>query len=103
MTRDVTVTLITPVMAADQYGIPQPQTERRVNVLAGCQSVSQAEFFEAGRNGLRPEYKFSLFLGDYDGQKILEYNGKMYSIYRTYIGKSDTVELYVQETGGTNG
>lgn len=103
MTRDVMITLITPVTMTDEYGIPQPTTEERVNVLAGCESVSASEFFEAGRNGLRPEFRFTLFFGDYDGQKIVEYNGKEYTVYRTYMGKSDTVELYVQQKGATNG
>ena len=103
MTRDVQITLISPVMTEDEYGIPQPGEPERVDVLAGCESVSASEFFEAGRNGLRPEFRFTLFFGDYDGQRIVEYNGKQYTVYRTYMGKSDTVELYVQQKGATNG
>lgn len=103
MTRDVMIALVTPITEVDEYGIPQLKTPRKVKVFAGCQSISQTEFFEAGRNGLKPEYKFTLFFGDYDGQKIVEYEGRMYSVYRTFLGKNDTIELYVQETGGTNG
>lgn len=103
MTRDVIITLITPVMEADAYGIPQMIGHERSDCLAGCESVTASEFFEAGRTGLRPEFRFKIFAGDYAGQKIVEYNGQEYSVYRTYFGSSDTVELYVQQKGVTNG
>lgn len=103
MTRDVEITLITPSFVLDDWGIPQPNAEATNTVMARIGSVSASEFFEAGRNGLRPEYKFTMFLYDYDGQRELEYDGTRYTVYRTYIGKSDTVELYVALKGGTNG
>lgn len=103
MTRDVEITLITPSFALDDWGIPQPNAEATNTVMARIGSVSASEFFEAGRNGLRPEYKFTMFLYDYDGQRELEYDGTRYTVYRTYMGKSDTVELYVALKGGTNG
>ena len=103
MTRDVEITLITPSYTLDDWGIPQPNAETTNTVMARIGSVSASEFFEAGRNGLRPEYKFTMFLYDYDGQRELEYDGTRYTVYRTYMGKSDTVELYVALKGGTNG
>ena len=54
-----------------------------------CQvdSVTRSEFFEAGRNGLNPEFVFRVFFGDYEGgERLVEYRGKRYSIYRTYHG-----------------
>lgn len=102
MTRDVSIKLITPVMTDDIYGIPQPGTPIEVEVMARVGSVTAAEFLEGGRNGLRPEFVFKMFLYDYDGQKIVEYEGKQYEVYRTYMAKSDTIELYVHQTGGAN-
>ena len=93
MTRDVTIKLITPVMAADEYGIPQPGDPEEVEVMARVGSVTMSEFYEAGRNGLRPEFVFKMFLDDYNGEKLVEYNGKRYEVYRTYMGRSDTIEL----------
>ena len=45
----------------------------------------------------------TMFRYDYNGEPIVEYNGQRYSIYRTYIGKNDMIELYVERKGGTNG
>lgn len=103
MTRDTELTLITPVMVTDAYGIPQESTPETRVVYARVESVSRSEFFEAGRNGLSPEFKFTMFAYDYDGQKIVEYQGKRYAVYRTYLGRDDTLELYVQEEGRSNG
>ena len=35
----------------------------------------------------------------YMGEKIVEYNGMRYGIYRTYIA-GDDIELYLEEKGG---
>ena len=66
-------------------------------------SVTRAEFFDAGRQGLNPEYRFTMFAGDYDGESVVGYKGRLYSVYRTYIAKTDIIELYVERQGGTNG
>lgn len=72
-------------------------------VFCSVNSVTRAEFFEAGRNGLNPEFVITMFFGDYEGEDTLIYNGLAYAVYRTYHGKNDTIELYVQRKGGTNG
>lgn len=45
----------------------------------------------------------TMFVGDYNGEKLVEYNGETYAVYRTYLAKNDTIELYVERKGGTNG
>ena len=66
-------------------------------------SVSRREFYEAGRNGLNPEYMFTVFAGDYNGERVVEYNGARYAVYRTYRTRTDYIEIYAQREGGTNG
>ena len=55
-----------------------------------------------GRNGLNPEYVFTMFEADYDGEQTIEYNDLRYGVYRTYKGRNDTLELYAERKGGTN-
>lgn len=73
--------------------------------LVYCQvlSVSRNEFFEAGRNGLNPEYEFVMFSGDYKGERLVKYHDQTFAIYRTYRRRDDNIELYVQREGGANG
>lgn len=78
-------------------------TVRARTVFCNVNSVTRSEFFEAGRNGLNPEFVFTLFFGDYEGEHTLIYNGLAYAVYRTYRGRNDTLELYAERKGGTNG
>lgn len=77
-------------------------TERQV--FCQVTSVSASEFFEAAKIGLRPDYRFTIFAGDYQGETELIYNGVHYSIYRTYNNTTDRLELYAETKAGvTNG
>ena len=71
-------------------------------VFCQVDSVTQSEFFEGGRNGLNPEYRFTMFYADYQGERTVEYKQKMYGIYRTYQPRTDIIELYAERKGGTN-
>ena len=102
MDRSEIISLVSESKNQDVHGIWQITTEER-EVFAQVNSVTRQEFFEAGRNGLNPEYMFTVFFGDYDGERTVKYNGNIYGIYRTYQGRDDTVELYAQRKGGTNG
>lgn len=68
-------------------------------VFAEVSSISASEFHSSRQNGLMPEYKFNVFFGDYDGEKIIMYNNEYYNIYRTYRN-GDIVELYAEGKNG---
>lgn len=102
MDRSSVITLISVTRTQDDYGVWRDQ-ETTTDVFCQVDSITQSEFFEAGRNGLNPEYRFRLFFGDYNNQEIVSYNNQRYSVYRTYLRRDDTIELYVERKGGTNG
>lgn len=101
MDMSTVVTLIGISKTQDDYGVWRT-TETTRDVYAQVDSVTRQEFFEGGRNGLNPQYRFTMFRFDYEGETIAEYGGNRYSVYRTYIGRNDTIELYVERKGGTN-
>lgn len=96
------ITLISSTKEQDDFGVWR-MTRTEHDVFAQVDSVIRAEFFEGGRNGLNPEFKFTMFAGDYNRETELIYNGDRYSIYRSYHGRNDRVELYAERKGGTNG
>lgn len=102
MDRSSVISLISEKRYKNEYGVFQTCASSR-DVFCQVNSVSRSEFFEAGRNGLNPEYEFTMFAGDYNGEKVVEYNGETYAVYRTYHARTDTLELYVERKGGTNG
>lgn len=68
----------------DEYGIPQRTTSDRT-VFAGLKSIGQNEFYQAQADGLKPQLKFILAdYYDYQGEKEVVYDSKVYSVLRTY-------------------
>ena len=101
MDRSDVVTLVSYTSAQDEYGVwRKTKTER--DVFCSVDSVTRAEFFEGGRNGFNPEYRITMFFADYQGEDEVVYNGVAYGVYRTYKGKTDDFELYVERKGGVN-
>ena len=102
MDRSDIITLIKTTYEQDSAGVMH-KVETPKAVYCQTDSVTRDEFFSAGRSGLNPEYRFTLFAYDYAGETECMYKGRKYGIYRTYIGKDDTIELYAERKGGTNG
>ena len=92
------ITLIAQTFSIDQYG-NEVVTTQDTDVFAEVDSVSQSEFFAAQDTELKPEYKFTVFFGNYNGQSLIEYEGETYSVYRTYR-TGDNLELYVERKIG---
>lgn len=72
-------------------------TER--TVLVRPRSVYASEFYQAAAVGLKPSLTLVLAsFADYDGEKLVEYNGKEYTVTRTYQRPDrDSVELTLEE------
>ena len=100
--RSDVITLVAVTRTQNEYG-QWVASESTKDVYCEVDSVSQSEFFEGGRNGLNPEYRFTMFFADYNDEPIVEYKSQRYAVYRTYLNKNDKLELYVERKGGTNG
>lgn len=96
------VELITLNTKKDSLDQVVEETRSAVSVYAEISSVSQTEFFSAGRLGLQPSFRAVIYDFEYSGEPILKWNNKLYSIYRTYaVAGTDKLELYLEERGGT--
>lgn len=99
MDRSDVISLISVSYAKDKIGQQVP-AEHAKQVFCAVQSVSVSEFSSAGQLGLRPEYKFTLFAYDYDGQPLVDYCGNRYAVYRTYRAQNEQIELYCERQVG---
>lgn len=102
MDRSEQITLIRETKEQDEFGVWRI-SETETTVFCQVDSVTRDEFFDGGRNGLNPEYRFTLFYADYNDERTVEYKGNRYGIYRTYHARTDIIELYAERKGGTNG
>lgn len=99
---DDTLILLSTTYEQNKYGVDVP-TNTEKEIFCDRRSISRSEFFNAGRNGLNPQYVFTVFKGEYNGETVCKYNGLTYAIYRVYETDDDYIELYVERKGGTNG
>ena len=85
----------------DKYGNPI-ETEVKTIVYVQPRGVYSAEFYNAAQLGLKPE--LSLYMtnkADYDGQKVLEFEGKKYSVIRVdWSAQRDGITLVCEERSG---
>lgn len=99
MDRSVSFYLISKTMAQDTIGQWAPTVEKR-QVFGQVSSVTASEFFAGGQNGYKPELRITMFSYDYHGEDDLELDGKIYTVYRTYFSRTDTIELYCERRRG---
>lgn len=92
---DSQLTLIQQRFESDSIG-NQAETTQEVPLLARVKSVNRNEFYLAGQAGLRPEMIFEIHAIEYSGEMELIFEGKRYSIIRTYQSGQDILELICQ-------
>ena len=73
------------------------KTPVETEAFCSVSSITRAEFFDAGRNGMKPDCVATMRLYDYDGQTEARLNGKHLHVYRTYANKPDMIELHLEE------
>lgn len=99
MDRSNVISLISKTYAADSIGQYVPTLVKR-QVYCDVRSITRAEWYDAGRQGFKPDISFVMFAPDYQGEDEVEYNSRKYSIYRTYLAQNEALELYCQDIGG---
>ena len=76
-------------------------TESITEVYCDVRSVTQTEWFEAGRAGIEhPAFTFIINRNEYNNEQIVEFNGQRYGVYRTYMGMNEDLELHCEAKGG---
>lgn len=100
MNRLVDVTLISQTETYDDMGVPAV-TENETTIKGNFQSVSAQEFYRGGEIGIKPEFVVKVWEREYNGETVLEYEGKRYIIYRTYLVSDGRTELYCQKDIGS--
>lgn len=75
--------------------------EIKTEVFCDVRSITQTEWFEAGRNGIEhPSFIFIINRNEYSGEQIVEYEGQRYGVFRTYAAKNEDLELHCEAKGG---
>ena len=99
MDRSDVIELISQTYTVDEL-LQRIPTETARQVYCSADSITRDEWDAAGRLGIQPSFRFTIFAPDYQGEKILRYKGQRYGIYRTYRGRNERLELYAEAKGG---
>lgn len=99
MDRSQLIKLVDLTYQTDEIGQQIPIESCRM-LFCDVSSVSQSEISEAGRSGISPEYRATVYCREYHGEQIAEVNGVRYGIYRTYIARGEMIELYLERKAG---
>lgn len=92
MMRADVIQLITENAA--KHGVHTPVTETAREVYCTVRSASRSEFYTAMNAGIQPEYVFKLALAeDYQGERVVRYNGQKFRVIRTYMTEDDGIEI----------
>jgi hypothetical protein len=84
---DYGLTLINYLPGENEIGDPII-IEDPTTILCDVLSVQRSEFYQADVKGLKPEIVFSINKYDYSGQGVVEFEGKRYSVIRSYVPKN---------------
>lgn len=93
------IELVSKTYSVDSIGNRVP-TDTLKSLFASIRSVYRTEFANAGQNGIKAAYIFTIWDYEYNGQDELVYNSEYYSIYRNYIRKDGRIELYTEKKVG---
>lgn len=96
-----TIKLLKTEYTQGAYGQNTSTTTER-SLMCNIASISAAEFFRAGNEGLRPEKVFYIWANEYNNEDALIFEGIKYSVYRTYENKNGRIELYTHIKAGDN-
>ena len=109
MDRSEVIILVKDTLILDQMGQRIPAKVPR-EVFCNVSSVTGTEWFSGANQGMRPEYRVTMFEYDYDGETEANYGGEIndgillggidYTIYRTFKRTTDELELYLERRTG---
>jgi len=82
----------------DEYG-NEVLSYKDTTVYVMPRGVYSAEFYSAAHAGLHPSITFEIAnQADYDGQKLIEWNGKLYDVIRAdWSAQKDKIFLICEE------
>ena len=92
MTYDNELTLISKSYTEDEIGNQIP-SESTNTILCAEKSIGRNEFYSAAVSDLKPEKIFIIHRYEYNNEKEILFEGKRYSVIRTYSADIEEIEL----------
>ncbi|WP_195929340.1 phage head closure protein [Clostridium sp. 1001270J_160509_D11] len=72
------------------------KVKRYKRIFANKKSITQNEFYQAERVGLKPKLRFEIYAVEYEDELLARYKDNEYKIIRTYKTGTDKIELILE-------
>ena len=72
------------------------KTKEYKTIFAKKKSISQSEFYEAEKLGLKPSFRFEIYNIEYNNELFARYEGREYKVLKTYKNSMDKIELTLE-------
>lgn len=92
------VFLLSPDPETDDegYNIPERKPRRRV-FCTFEEGVSQSEFYQADKSGLRASASVELWTADYNGEQLVLFSERLFQVIRAFQSGFDCTTLILSE------
>ena len=95
---DSTATLYSRTVTTDELLNEVTTYTPREVFVRKVRSVRMSEFYAANAAGLKPSVVLVVFFGDYGGEAVVGWDGRIYTVTRTYrTPDSDDLEITLEE------
>lgn len=86
-----------PAERVNNNGFPNAKSEDKGTVFCNKKNVGYNEYFKSQQAGTTVNFKCEVHTVDYNGEVLAEFEGKRYSILKTYEIDDDTIELTLSD------
>lgn len=96
MDRRVVIKLFDRAINKSPTGFETRNTATGREVIAKQGGVGRSEFYKAAAAGMTPAVTFTVSEADYDHERMIEFDGKVYKVIRSYPVPNRKIELVCQ-------
>ncbi len=96
MNRRVVITLFAKTVRKDETGFETRNDTTGRDVYAEQGGVGRSEFYKAAAAGMTPAVTFTVSEADYNNERLINFDNKVYKVLRTYPLPNRKIELVCQ-------
>lgn len=96
MKRRVLIKLLEKTISKSKTGFETRNTTKGREVTAEQGGVGRSEFYKAAAAGMTPAVTFTVSEADYQNERLVDFDGKVYKVIRSYPVPNRKIELVCQ-------
>lgn len=96
LNRRCVICLLNKTVSKSKTGFQRRNTDSGREVIAQQGGVNRSEFYKAAAVGMTPSVVFIVSESDYQEERLIRFDGKLYRVIRSYPLQNRKIELVCQ-------